>query len=70
VNGYFIVPKNNKEIDDEIVFSSRITGHKNINILSIDFSLEFEDIINKYRFEFIENALRLKKRKEDSVLNI
>ncbi len=61
VNGYFIVPKNNKEIDDEIVFSSRITGHKNINILSIDFSLEFEDIINKYRFEFVENTLRLKK---------
>jgi len=63
INGYFIAPKNTNKIDDEIVFSSKKTGHKNINILSIDFSLDFEDIISKYRFEFIDSHLRLKKIK-------
>jgi len=59
INGYFIAPKNTSDIDDEIVFVSEKNG-KSIAILSIDFSLDFEELIDKYRFDIIKNRLKIK----------
>jgi len=59
INGYFIVPKNSNDFDDEIIFEPIREGKKSITILSIDFSLEFEELINKYKFEIVANELKL-----------
>ncbi len=60
VNGYFIVPKNNNDFEDEIIFTPIEEGNKSISILSIDFSLDFDELIEKYRFEIIDGVLKLK----------
>jgi 5-methylcytosine-specific restriction endonuclease McrBC regulatory subunit McrC len=59
VHGYFIVPKNSDEFDDEIVFEPIIEGNKSITILSIDFSLDFEKLIERYKFKIVGNELKL-----------
>jgi len=59
IHGYFIVPKNSDEFDDEIVFESIIEGNKSITILSIDFSLSFEELIDRYSFKIINNELKV-----------
>lgn len=59
INGYFIVPKNNDYIDDLLTFKSVNDSKKNINIIAIDFSLEFKDIIDNYKFSFIDNQLQI-----------
>ena len=60
LHGYFIVPKNSKDFEDEIIFTPIKEGNKSITILSIDFSLSFEELIEKYRFCLIDNELKLK----------
>jgi 5-methylcytosine-specific restriction enzyme subunit McrC len=57
MHGYFIVPKNSSELDDEILFERQ--GNKSITILSIDFSLKFEEILEKYKFKIVDNKLVL-----------
>jgi 5-methylcytosine-specific restriction enzyme subunit McrC len=67
INGYFIVPKNSNKFDDEMVFEHKKEGNKTITILSIDFSLAFEELIEKYRFKIVDDTLKLdlkKQRKE------
>ena len=59
IHGYFIVPKNSNEFDDEIVFEPIIEGNKSITILSIDFSLEFEEILEKYQFKLEHDCLKI-----------
>lgn len=59
IHGYFIVPKDSDEFDDEIVFESIIEGNKSITILSIDFSLSFEELIDRYSFKIINNELKV-----------
>lgn len=59
ISGYFIVPKNSDNFEDDIEFESFIDGNKSINILSIDFSLDFEDIINSYRYKIENNKLEV-----------
>lgn len=61
INGYFIVPKNSGEFEDEIVFESIVDGNKSIKVLSIDFSLEFEELINRYRFNLLDNKLYIEQ---------
>ena len=62
VMGYFIVPKNTDEFDDEIVFNSIIDGNKSITIISIDFSLPFVEIVNNFYFTILNNMLNYKKK--------
>jgi 5-methylcytosine-specific restriction enzyme subunit McrC len=57
INGYFIVPKIEKNINDEIEFQFSFNDKKNIKILSIDFSLDFKNIINNYKFKLENNIL-------------
>jgi len=66
VNGYFIVPKNSNEFDDKIIFEPIREGNKSISILSIDFSLEFEEILNRYQFKLNDGYLvvNLQEKKE------
>jgi 5-methylcytosine-specific restriction endonuclease McrBC regulatory subunit McrC len=59
VNGYFIVPKNSNEFDDEIIFDPIKNGSKPIRIFSIDFSLEFDEILERYRFTLKSDCLRI-----------
>lgn len=59
VNGYFIVPKNSDKFDDEIVFEPIIEGNKSIIILSIDFSLDFEEILKRYQFNLQNGCLQI-----------
>jgi len=59
IKGYFIVPKYGDSFEDEIIFTPIKDGNKSINILSIDFSLDFEELLNKYSFEMIDNELKL-----------
>lgn len=59
INGYFIVPKNSEHIDEFITFNNINNAKKNINIITIDFSLEFKDIINNYKFHFTDNQLQI-----------
>ncbi|MCK9371673.1 MAG: hypothetical protein M0P91_00625 [Sulfuricurvum sp.] len=59
LHGYFIVPKNSKDFEDEIIFTPIKEGNKSITILSIDFSLSFEELIEKYRFRIIDKVLKL-----------
>jgi 5-methylcytosine-specific restriction enzyme subunit McrC len=61
INGYFIVPKIDNSLDDEIEFKAFINGKKNIKILSIDFTLNFKDIIKNYKFELKDNILSFNK---------
>jgi len=62
LHGYFIVPKNSKDFEDEIIFTPLKEGNKSITILSIDFSLSFEELIEKYRFKIINDELKLDVR--------
>jgi len=62
MHGYFIVPKNSSELDDEILFERQ--GNKSITILSIDFSLKFEEILEKYKFKIVDNRLVFDKNKK------
>ena len=62
INGYFIIPKSNNDLDDTITFKPIKENNRSITILSIDFSLEFEDLVNKYSFEIINKELKLKTR--------
>ncbi|MGB5792945.1 McrC family protein, partial [Poseidonibacter sp.] len=66
INGYFIVPKNNDSFNDEISFEPINENNKSITIISIDFSLEFNEIVNNFYFE-IENK-QLKYRKKVTIL--
>ena len=59
IKGYFIVPKYGNSFEDEISFIPIKEGNKSINILSVDFSLDFEELVNKYSFEMIDNELKL-----------
>ena len=59
LQGYFIVPKNSNDFEDEIIFNPIKEGNKSITILSIDFSLDFEELIEKYRFKIIDDELKL-----------
>lgn len=59
LHGYFIVPKNSEDFEDEIIFKPIKEGNKSITILSIDFSLNFEELIQKYRFRILNNELKL-----------
>ncbi|MDO8453379.1 MAG: hypothetical protein Q7S59_02265 [Sulfurimonas sp.] len=59
INGYFIVPKNSDNFEDDIEFESFIEDNKSINILSIDFSLDFEEIITSYRYKIENNKLEV-----------
>lgn len=59
IYGYFIVPKNSDEFNDTIVFDPIIEGNKSIIILSIDFSLSFDELIDRYSFEIINHELKL-----------
>lgn len=61
INGYFIVPKNNDEFDNEIIFDSVIDGNKIITIISIDFSLSFIEILNNFYFTVLNKELRYKQ---------
>lgn len=61
INGYFIVPKIDNTLDDEIEFESFISDKKNIKILSIDFTLNFKDIIKNYKFTLVDNILSFDK---------
>lgn len=65
LNGYFIVPKNSDEFDNEIVFDSITEGNKSITIISIDFSLPFNEIINNFYFVVLNEKLHYKKVEED-----
>jgi len=62
IKGYFIVPKYGDSFEDEIIFTPIKDGNKSINILSIDFSLDFEVLVNKYSFEMIDNELKVCKK--------
>ena len=70
IDGYFIVPKNSDEFDDEIVFEPMIEGKKSITILSINFSLEFEEILERYQFKLENGCLKLnfKEKKEQKAV--
>ncbi len=46
INGYFIVPKNDNNLASEIEFEAIDKRHKNITILAIDFSQDWEDLTN------------------------
>ncbi len=72
INGYFIVPKNSSEFNDKIVFEPIKNIHKSISIFSIDFSLEFEDILDKYKFIIKDNRLEFDKslKREEILINI
>lgn len=59
INGYFIVPKNSNKFEDEINFEPIIEKNKSINILSIDFSLKFEDIVKNYRYKIQNNKFEV-----------
>ena len=59
IKGYFIVPKYGDSFKDKIIFTPIKNGNKSINILSVDFSLGFEELINKYSFEMIDDELTL-----------
>jgi len=68
VNGYFIVPKNSNEFEDKIIFTPIKEGNKSINILSIDFSLDFEELIERYQFEIVDKILRLKIKEKIEIV--
>lgn len=70
INGYFIVPKNSNKFEDTVVFEPIKQGNKSITILSIDFSLEFEEILERYRFKLEDDCLKidLKEKKEQEVV--
>ena len=72
INGYFIVPKNNDELDNEIVFEPLKQGNKSITILSIDFSLEFDKILENHQFKIKNNQLffDMSLEKEKILLNM
>jgi len=59
LNGYFIVPKYGNDFEDKIIFKPIKEGGKAIIVLSIDFSLDFEDLIDRYKFEIVGNELKL-----------
>ena len=61
LHGYFIVPKNSNDFEDEIIFNPIKEGNKTITILSIDFSLGFEELIERYMFEIVNNELKILK---------
>ncbi len=61
INGYFIVPKIDNSLDDEIEFESFIDAKKNIKIISIDFTLNFQDIIKNYKFNLEDSLLSFDK---------
>jgi 5-methylcytosine-specific restriction endonuclease McrBC regulatory subunit McrC len=68
LNGYFIVPKHGNDFKDEVTFKP-IKNGKEITILSIDFSLEFEELIEKYQFILENGSLKLDlQEKEDFVV--
>lgn len=62
INGYFIVPKNNDSFDDEILFEPINENNKSITIISIDFSLEFNEIVNNFYFEIENKQLKYRER--------
>jgi len=74
INGFFIVPKNSDDFDDTVVFEPIRQGNKSITILSIDFSLEFEEILERYRFKLENSCLEIDiaeeiiKDKEESII--
>lgn len=72
INGYFIVPKNSSDFDDEIIFEPIKEGNKSITILSIDFSLEFGDILERHQFKVDDNELSFDRslEKEEILRNI
>ena len=72
INGYFIVPKNSDNFDDEVVFEPIRQGRKSITILSIDFSLEFDEILERYQFKLKNGCLKidLKEKKEQEVVEV
>jgi len=59
IKGYFIVPKNSDEFDEEIHFEPIMEGNKSITILSIDFSLPFNELIERYRFKIVNDELKI-----------
>jgi 5-methylcytosine-specific restriction endonuclease McrBC regulatory subunit McrC len=68
INGYFIVPKNSNEFDDEIIFEPIRQGKKSIIILSIDFSLKFEELIEKYRFKLEKGYLKIDSQEKKDLV--
>jgi len=73
ISGYFIVPKNSNNFDDEIIFDPIAGNNKSIKILSIDFSLEFSDLVNRYKFYIEEGELQIKQirvKKDIEIENI
>jgi 5-methylcytosine-specific restriction endonuclease McrBC regulatory subunit McrC len=72
LNGYFIVPKNGNDFDDEIIFDPIKKGSKPISIFSIDFSLDFEEILERYQFKLENGCLKidLKEKKEQEVIEV
>lgn len=68
VNGYFIVPKNSNNFEDEIIFNPIRDGNKSISILSIDFSLDFNELIERYKFKVSEGRLKLDIQEKEKVL--
>jgi hypothetical protein len=59
INGYFIVPKNSDDFDDIITFEPIQNIHKSITILSIDFSLEFDELIERYQFKVVNDKIKI-----------
>jgi 5-methylcytosine-specific restriction enzyme subunit McrC len=68
INGYFIVPKNSDDFDDEVVFEPIRQGRKSITILSIDFSLEFDEILERYQFKLENGCLKIDLQKKDDLV--
>lgn len=62
LSGYFIVPKNNDNFEDEILFNSNWNKNKSIVIISIDFSLDFSEIKDNFYFEILNNELKYCKK--------
>ena len=68
LNGYFIVPKNNDNFKDEILFSSSLNKNKPITIISIDFTLDFNEIKDNFYFEIMNNELKYCRRKNELII--
>ena len=67
LNGYFIVPKYGDDFKDKIIFKPIHNGEE-ITILSIDFSLEFDELIEKYQFKLEDGCLKLDLQKKDDLV--
>jgi len=68
INGYFIVPKNSNNFEDEIIFNPIKNGNKSISILSVDFSLDFNELVERYKFKVSEGQLKLDIQEKEKVL--